>query len=185
MLTLFHDPTDPMSAVAVMRYTRLAEEGLPIDFEGFDSLGLDMAMPVDIGMLALIGRLEEEAAAEDIVLNRPTSRPPSALAHVLLHRTESTTLAHAMRRAVYRAYWTDGADIGDAAVLVDIAVGAGAERDTVAELLADRVALASRRREMGTHRREGVGGVPVVLASRTLIPGLMDEQAIRDLAAAV
>ncbi|MEE8599754.1 DsbA family oxidoreductase [Euzebya tangerina] len=185
MLTLFHDPTDPASAVAVARCTRLAEEGVPIEFEGFDALGLDLAMPVDLGMLALIGRLQEEAAAEGIVLNRPSGRPPSALAHVLMHRTEGTPVAHPVRHAVYQAYWEDDADIGDAAVLTEVAAAAGANPDTVADLLADRVALASRRREMGTHRREGVGGVPVVLASRTLIPGLLDEQAIRDLAAAV
>lgn len=185
MLTLFHDVTDPASAIAVARCTRLAREGLPIAFEGFEAVGLDIALPPDLDLLARLDRLADEAAAEGLVLRRPRVQPPTGLAHVLLAHAEGTPAAHDVRLAVYAAFWADGADLADQAVLVRVATGAGLPRDDVAALLADRVELASRRRQMATHRRDGVGGVPVVLASRTLVPGLMDERQLRDLAAAV
>ncbi|CAN5378818.1 hypothetical protein BH23ACT9_BH23ACT9_34640 [soil metagenome] len=185
MLVLFHDVTDPASAVAVARCTRLAREGVPIEFDGFEAVGIDVTMPPDVEVLALLDRLGDEAASEGLHLRRPRSTPPTGLAHVLLAHAEPTPAAHDLRLAVYRAYWTGGADLTDHAVLTDLAVTAGLDGAAVDALLADRVELASRRRRMAAHRREGIGGVPVVLASRTLLPGLMTEQQLRDLAAAV
>lgn len=185
VLTLFHDLTDPASAVAIARYTRLSREGLPIDFEGFEAIGVDIPLPVDLAVLALLDRLSEQAQAEGLDLRRPRSLPPTGLAHVLLALAEPTPQAHEVRVALYRAFWTHGADLTDIPTLTDIGVRAGLPSSLVADTLSDRVALASRRRQMASHRREGVGGVPVVLASRTLVPALMSESQIRDLAAAV
>ena len=184
-VTLFHDPTSPAAAVAVMRLTALAREGLPIAFEGFEAIGIDMAMPVDLDTLAVIDRLTPVAAAEGLSLRRPRSLPPTGLAHVLLAHGETTERAHELRLAVYRAFWEQQRTIDDIETLVDIADDAGLDRATVGDLLNDRVALASRRRLMATHRRDGVGGVPVILASRTLVPGLLDADQVRALAAAV
>lgn len=183
MLVLFHDVTDPTSAVAVARCTRLAREGMAIEFEGFEAVGLDLVMPPDIEVLARLEGLTAQAAAERVALRRPRRMPPTALAHVLLAHAERTPRAHDVRLAVYRAYWERGADVAEAAVLVDLAVGAGLDRVEMGHLLADRVALVSRRRQMAAHRREGVGGVPVILASRTLVPGLLEEDQLRALAA--
>lgn len=185
MLVLFHDVTDPASAVAVARFTRLAREGLPIEFEGFDAVGLDMALPPDIEVLSRLHALEGPAAAEGVVLRRPQRTPPTALAHVLLAAAEGTPAAHDVRVAVYCAHWEDGADIADPAVLQSLGTANGMDEGALAAVLADRVALASRRRQMAAHRREGVGGVPVLLASRTLVPGLLEESQIRDLAASI
>lgn len=185
MLTLFHDVTDPASAVAVLRCTRLARQGLPITFEGFEAVGVDIVMPPSLDVLALRDRLAADAAAEGIVLRRPRSQPPTGLAHVLLAHAEETAAAHDVRLGVYRAHWESGVDITDRGVLADIAADAGLDRATVLALLDDRVELAARRRQMAALRRDGVGGVPVVLASRTLVPGLLDEGLLRDLATAV
>ncbi len=183
MLVLFHDVTDPTSAVAVARCTRLAADGVPIEFEGFESVGLDVTMPVDLGVLARLDGLAEEARSEGIVLRRPPAMPPTGPAHVLLGHAETTPLAAATRSALYAAYWRDGRDIADHDVLLDVATTAGLDPEVVEPLLADRVALAQRRRQMATHRRDGVGGVPVILASRTLVPGLMTETQLREMAA--
>lgn len=185
MLTLFHDPTDPASAVAVMRATRLAVEGLPITFEGFEAVGLDATLPVDLGTLALIERMTGPAAAEGLTLRRPAATPPTGLVHVLLARAEQGPAAHEVRRGVYRARWEQDRDLADPSVLLTIAADAGMDTQAVEALLADRVALASRRREMTARRRDGIGGVPVILASRTLVPGLLEEAELRALAAAV
>ncbi|WP_370325740.1 DsbA family protein [Euzebya sp.] len=185
MLTLFHDVTDPASAIAVARYTRLARDGVDVTFEGFEAVGLDVVMPVDVGVLAALEDLADVAAAEGVVLRRPPAMPPTGLAHVLIAHAETTPQAHDVRAAVYAAHWREGRDIADPAVLVEVAAAAGLDREPVAALLADRVALAQRRREMAAHRRDGVGGVPVVLASQTLVPALLEESQIRELAAAI
>ena len=184
-VTLFHDLTSPAAAVAVMRLTSLAVDGVPIAFEGFEAIGIDMAMPVDLDTLAVIDRLAPVAEAEGLVLRRPRTLPPTGLAHVLLAHGETTERAHELRIAVYRAFWEQQQAIDDIDTLVAIAADVGLDEPTVAELLGDRVALASRRRLMATHRRDGVGGVPVILASRTLVPGLLDADQVRALAAAV
>ena len=95
----------------------------------------------------------------------------------------SISLTVKTRSALYAAYWRDGRDIADHDVLLDVATTVGLDPQVVAPLLADRVALAQRRRQMATHRRDGVGGVPVILASRTLVPGLMSETQLREMAA--
>ncbi|MGI9018016.1 MAG: DsbA family oxidoreductase [Euzebya sp.] len=185
MLTLFHDVTDPASAVAVARYGRLAADGLPIMFEGFEAVGVDADLPVDLAMLAGLADVWEVARDEGVVLHRPPRKPPTGLAHVLLAYAEATPQAMALRRELYQAYWAVGSDIGQPDVLTDIAVRAGLPGVEVRSMLADRTALATRRRQMSRHRKQGVGGVPVVLASRTLIPALIDEAQIRELALAV
>lgn len=183
MLTLFHDFTSPASAVAVLRMARLAEEGLPISFEGFEAVGVDMAMPVDLDTLAAIPTLRPAAAELGLQLRRPRLLVPTGLAHVLDDHAERSGCGPAVREGLYRAVWEDDADISDPDVLLDVAAAEGlADAD---EVLADRLALAARRRRMTTHRRAGVGGVPLLLASRTLVPGLLDEAQIRALAASV
>lgn len=185
VLTLFHDVTSPASAVAVIRMSRLAAEGVPITFEGFEAVGLDLSLPPDLDTLAMVDRLHEEAEAEGIVLRRPRVMPPTGLAHVLMTYAETQPSGPQVREALYRAYWEDGVDVADPSALRRVAMGAGLEDGEVERLLADRVALASRRRQMAAHRREGVGGVPVILASRTLIPGLLSRHDILALAASV
>jgi predicted DsbA family dithiol-disulfide isomerase len=183
VLVLFHDVTDPASAVAVARATRLAADGVPIAFEGFEAVGVDVHLPPDVVLLARLADLAGEAAAEGVVLRRPARVPPTGLAHVLLDAAEGTPAAAAVRTALYRAFWEGGEDLADPAVLHRVGVAAGMDGDEVAGLLADRLALAARRRRTTGFRREGVGGVPVLLANRTLVPGLLDEEALRALAA--
>lgn len=167
------------------RYTRLATEGLDISFEGFEAIGLDVTMPPDVNLLDRLATLVPQAAAEGLELRRPAAMPPTGLAHVLLAHGEATRWAAPLRLSLYHAYWTEGADIADPAVLGDLAVDVGLAAQEVHAVLGDRVALAARRRQMAAHRRDGVGGVPVVLASRTLIPALMDDEKVRALAAAI
>jgi hypothetical protein len=88
--------------------------------------------------------------------------PPTGLAHVLLAHAEAGPHGPALRSLLYGSYWTDGADIADPAVLCDVAAKAGLDVEEVTHLLADRVALAARRRQMATYRRRhrrGPGGL--------------------------
>jgi predicted DsbA family dithiol-disulfide isomerase len=181
-LTLFHDYTSPASAVAVVRLQRLADEGLPVTFEGFEGIGLDAVLPVTLDVSAALADLAEVAAAEGVVLRRPPALPPTVLAHTAGALAEEAGLGASWRQTCYRAFWADGAAIGQRDVLVDLAERAGLDVEAVSAALDDRARVAAVRRRMGGHRRNGVGGVPTLLAARTLVPGLLPEDELRALA---
>lgn len=185
MLTLFHDFTSPASAVAVRRAQRLVSDGLAVEFEGFDAIGIEMILPVTIDVVDEIDRLRDVAAAEDVVLRRPPGLPPTALAHALVNAVADTGSGAAMplRDTIYTAFWRDGRDISDRAVLMTVAFQAGVDPAIAERALDATGATVAVRRRTAAHRREGVGGVPTILAQRTLVPGLMDEDDMRALAA--
>ena len=182
MLILTHDVTSPASAVAVERYQRLADDGVPIGFRGLDVGGVDATLPVTLDVLAELDRVRPRADELGIELRTPTRRPPTAAVHLLADLAEEAGLAGAWRRATYGAYWRDDADLGDHDVLVELATGVGLGAAPALRLLADRVALAAVRRRTETARREGIGGVPVLVAHGTLLDPDLDEGGIRALA---
>lgn len=179
MLTLFHDFTSPASAVAVARLQRLADEGIDVTFHGFEAIGIDLTLPVTSDVVGELASVERDAAAEGLTLARPSALPPTGLAHVVTDVAEAGDRGAAWRTAVYRAFWYDGADLADRDVLVEIAAGAGVDIERTRAALEDRVALAAVRRRTAEFRGEGVGGVPTLLAHRTLVPGLLPETDLR------
>jgi predicted DsbA family dithiol-disulfide isomerase len=183
MLTLFHDFTSPACALAVARLQRLADEGLPVEFSEFEAVGVDLALPPTLDVLAAVDGLAEQAAAEGIPLRRPRLLPPTALAHVVSTVADSAGLAAAWRQAIYAAFWRDASDISDREVLTTLAAGAGLETVEVVAALGDRALLAAVRQRTAAHRRKGVGGVPTILTQRTLVPGLLPVSDLRALAA--
>ena len=74
--------------------------------------------------------------------------------------------------ALFKAYFENGEDIGDTAVLLDIAEGAGLDRAMIARLLesdADRDDIRARDAHA---RARGVTGVPTfVIANTHVVPG--------------
>lgn len=182
VLTLFHDFTSAASAVAVVRLQRLADEGLAVEFAGFEALGVDVAVPPPLGLLAEVDRLGASAAAAGLRLRRPRSLPPTVLAHVVGAVADAAARGGSWRHAAYRAFWDDQADLADPATLVALAARTGLDEAAVRSALADRARARAVRRQTAAHRRLGVGGVPTILAQRTLVPGLLDDAALRALA---
>lgn len=182
MLTLFHDYTSPASAVAAFRVQRLADEGLAVEFKGFEAIGVDATLPVTSDVLAGVAELGGAAAAERLTLRPPGALPPTALAHLLGDAAEERSLGASWRQTCYRAYWERGLDIGNRHVLVALARLAGLDEMETRTALDDAGRLAAFRRRMGSHRRGGLGGVPTILAQDTLVPGLLPEADLRVLA---
>ena len=183
MIILFHDYTSPASAVAVARVHRLVAEGGSAEIRGTEVVGIDAVLPVTLDMLAELDAVTEQAAAEGLTLRRPAVLPPTGLAHVVedvavTHGRDSTWREHC-----YRGYWTDGADLSEAATLRRLAERAGLPADQVAAALEDRSALLAVRHRSAGYRREGIGGVPTILYDRTLVPGLLSDADLRTLAA--
>ncbi|HWB72435.1 MAG TPA: DsbA family protein [Egibacteraceae bacterium] len=182
MLTLFHDYTSPASAVAAFRVQRLADEGLAVRFEGFEAVGVDATLTVTAGVLAAVDELAAAARAEKLSLLPPAALPPTALAHLLGELAAQRGLGASWRQTCYRAYWERGLDIGNRHVLVGLAGLAGMDEGETRALLADAGRLSALRRRMAGFRRDGVGGVPMILAQGTLVPGLLPEDDLRLLA---
>lgn len=181
MLVLFHDYTSPGSAIAVARLQRLADEGLPVSFEGFDAHMVDTHLPVTLDALADLDDATQDAAAEGVAMNRPSVLPPTARAHTLGDYAEASGLGASWRLTCYRTFWDEGVDLADPRVLEDLAHRAGLDREEARGVLSDPGAVLAVRRRSAARRGEGIGGVPTIRVHGTLIPGLITEADLRAL----
>jgi predicted DsbA family dithiol-disulfide isomerase len=109
--------------------------------------------------------------------------PPTGLAHVVEDVARRHALDMAWREHCYRAYWSDGVDIGKGQQLRQLAARAGLPVTAVEQALDDRVALLAVHRRSADDRRNGIGGVPTIEYDRSLVPGLLPEADLRALAA--
>lgn len=79
---------------------------------------------------------------------------------------------HDLAELLFLAYFCEGRDIGDGAVLLDIAEAAGMTRAASEAALATDGGLAEVREQLELARAAGVSGVPfLILAGRFGIPG--------------
>jgi predicted DsbA family dithiol-disulfide isomerase len=121
----------------------------------------------------------EHAAAAGLTLHLDRiPRTPNTLdAHRLIHWAGIEGRQTPAALALFRAYFTEGRDIGDPTTLADIAGEAGLDAAMVATLLAsdaDRADIAARDAHA---RRRGVTGVPTfVLANQHVITGAQPTQ---------
>jgi predicted DsbA family dithiol-disulfide isomerase len=108
--------------------------------------------------------------------------PNTLDAHRLIRWAGEAGKQDAIVEALFRAYFIDGRNIGDKAVLADIAGSAGMDRDEVARRLAADDDQAEVRADIVASQRIGVTGVPTyILANRY---GLVGAQPPEELARA-
>ena len=100
-------------------------------------------------------------------------RTPNTLdAHRLIHWAGLEGRQDTVVDALFRAYFTDGADIGDRSVLAGLAEGAGLDRAVIARLLESDADEEDIRRRDRHARARGVTGVPTfVVAEHHVVPG--------------
>ncbi len=182
MLELFHDITRPASYVAVVRMQRLADEGFPVRFVGVDLAGLDAVLPVSLDVLAELEAVRDQALSMGLAVARPRIAPPTAAAHLVADHAEEHDLGAAWRLATYRAYWEQGVDLSHPDVLGRLAADCGLDPAAVLAIATDTAAIAARRRGWATLRGDGIGGVPVLRASGTLVPATLPDEDLRHLA---
>ncbi len=107
-------------------------------------------------------RVASAAAGVDLRLRQDLMlRTPNTLdAHRLIWLAGRESVQDAVMEAVFAAYFTQGRDIGDTAVLADCAAVAGMDRALVADFLAGDVAAKEMLAADGAAREAGVSGVP-------------------------
>ncbi|MBS9532221.1 DsbA family oxidoreductase [Mycobacterium sp. M1] len=96
-------------------------------------------------------------------------------AHRLIHLGEAHGLAGAVKERFLRGYFTEGAAIGDSAVLTELAVDAGLDRAAVTAVLAGDAYADDVRADERRADELGIHAVPhFVIDGRTVISGAAD-----------
>ncbi len=111
---------------------------------------------------ALDARITEAAAGVGLAFRTDlmTRTPNTIDAHRLIWYAGQHGDQDAAMEAVFKAYFIEGRDIGDAAVLADCAVQAGLDRAAVTAFLAGDLADREMRAADQAAREAGVSGVP-------------------------
>ncbi len=103
--------------------------------------------------------------------------PNTQDAHRLVRRAERAGRAGALVEAMFRAYFIEGADLGDPAQLLELAVGAGLERAETRRFLAGEDGLADMLAEDRAARRIGINAVPCfIFEERYAISGAQEPE---------
>lgn len=122
-------------------------------------------------------RIREAGAGEGIDFNfAGMLRTPNTInAHRLIGLAGRTGKQDAVVEGLFRAYFLEGRDIGDRAVLVAIGAAAGLEETVIREYLAGREDVERVENEDAMARRMGIQGVPCfVLNRKYAISGAQD-----------
>jgi predicted DsbA family dithiol-disulfide isomerase len=134
------------------------------------------------GMFAHVTQI---AAGEGLAYDFDRARTANTLdAHRLLHFAKAHDRQEALQERLMRAYFTEGADIGDQAVLAGLAAAAGLDEVAAKQALADGSHEADVRSDIATARAYGISGVPFfVFNQRVGVSGAQPvevfEQALR------
>lgn len=103
------------------------------------------------------------AAERGMTLRLPPVQPRSRLAFEAVAHAREQGRFDAMHEALFRAFFEDGRDIGDAGVLADIATESGVDRQGLAEALASGRHTAAVRADQEQAHALGVAGVPIMV----------------------
>ncbi len=131
---------------------------------------------------AMFARVEGAARQSGIALDfAKVRRAVSTVgAHTLLRHARPRGTQAALAKALFAAYFLDGQDVSDPALLDSLATRFGFEAGEATRLLGDEAELERTRREADASARRGVGGVPfTVIGGRHAIAGAQPVEVFR------
>jgi predicted DsbA family dithiol-disulfide isomerase len=128
---------------------------------------------------AIIDRVTTLAAGEGLEFRMDRAvRANTRLAHRLLwyaSQPASPVPQAALKERLLQAYFHDGLDVGDPAVLADCAAAVGFDRDEVVEFLSGDVGAEEVAEQLAAAYESGITAVPTyVLDRRWAVPGAQD-----------
>ena len=109
-------------------------------------------------------------------------------AHRLLHWAEMEGRQHALKLALFAAYFTEGRDPSDHEVLIDVAKQVGLDPARAREILTSDLYANEVRERAQFYREHGIQAVPSVIVNNKYViqrgqPVAVFEQALRKIAA--
>jgi predicted DsbA family dithiol-disulfide isomerase len=131
---------------------------------------------------AMFGRVEAAARESGIPLDFSKVRRShnTIAAHTLLRHALERGTQRALQGALFEAYFLGGEDIGDPAVLADIAARHGQGRDDALRIATDPSELARTRSEASAAAASGITGVPFfVFGGRVSVGGAQSAEVLR------
>lgn len=173
----------------------IAEAGLPVEIH-WRPYQLDPTIPPEgkdrraymeakFGSGDRIRQMHERVAAmgaEDgiaFAFDRIKVSPNTLDAHRLVRWAQEAGVQDTVVEALFNAYFIEGRNVGDHAVLGDIAASAGLDRDQVMKRLASDEDRDAVRVEIDHAQRIGVTGVPTfILAGRYALVGAQPAEEI-------
>jgi predicted DsbA family dithiol-disulfide isomerase len=108
-------------------------------------------------------------------------RSPNTLdAHRLIRWAASAGVQREVVDRLFKAYFVEGRDIGDRAVLIEIAGECGLDGELVEKLFSEAADVDLVRAEIAQAQAMGVSGVPFfILAGRIGVPGAQEPSVLR------
>jgi predicted DsbA family dithiol-disulfide isomerase len=122
-------------------------------------------------MAAARARFAQVADAEGLEYGERTHWYNSLPAHEAALWADTHGDGETFRRAVYRAYFADGLNIGQPDVLAELARGANLDPEALRQALADGVYREAVQEQFEYARAVGVTGVPAYVAGNYLMVG--------------
>jgi predicted DsbA family dithiol-disulfide isomerase len=84
-------------------------------------------------------------------------------AHRLIHWAETQDLGHALKQALFAAYFSEQRDVSDAAVLIDVAEKAGLDATEAKAVLDGQRYAAEVRQQENVWIQNNIRGVPAII----------------------
>lgn len=121
--------------------------------------------------LALDAQVKAAGACDglDFHHERMAMTPNTLASHVFIRLAGEAGVQNAIVEALFRAYFTDGRDVGDPALLADMGAACGLDRAEVAAALDDDALRADVKSEARAFAQAGVTGVPTVMLNRYVL----------------
>ena len=119
--------------------------------------------------------------AEGLPYGKRTMTYNSRLAQELAAWADTQPGGEAIHDAMFRAYFVDARNIGDAEVLVDIAKSVGLPADRAREVIEKRTHQAAVDADWEKSRRYGVTGVPTFVVGNQGVVGAQPYEALEEL----
>jgi predicted DsbA family dithiol-disulfide isomerase len=135
----------------------------------------------DIDPEAMYRRMKGLMDAEGLPYGRRTHTYNSRLAQELGTWADTQPGGAALHDALYRAYFVDARNIGDAEVLVAVAQSVGLDGDAARTVLAERRFKAAVDADWAKSRQYGVTGVPTFVAGGYGVVGAQPFEMLREL----
>src|SRR5580693_1736920 len=118
----------------------------------------------NVDLQAAHARLQALMDAEGLPYRPRTHTYNSRLAQEVAKWAEPRPGGEAIHHALFKAYFADGRNIGDSAVLVDVARSVGLPADEAADVLEERRYRAGVDADWSKSREYGVTGVPTFVS---------------------